>query len=251
MNKHKSAMFLVVLVLIASAAGLLAHLKVNQKLGEPGVKTRPLPGSSNLLIELPERVLDFTSELIEQDKLVTAGLPGDTSFGQRLYQAPDGFQTLVNVVLMGTDRTSIHKPQFCLSGAGWTIGKTELAGVPVSRPRAYELPVMKLTMFKESVVDSQRVRASGVYVYWFVAEDAMTARHGQRMWWMAKELLQAGVLQRWAYVTCFSICLPGQEEATFDRMKQFMAAAVPAFQLTPRAAAAAKSSEARPAARAL
>jgi hypothetical protein len=251
MNKHKGAMFLVVLALIASAAGLLAHLKVNQKLGEPGVKTRPLPGSSNLVIELPERVLDFTSELIEEDKLVTDGLPSDTSFGQRLYQAPDGFQTLVNVVLMGSDRTSIHKPQFCLTGSGWTIEKTELAGVPVSRPHPYELPVMKLTMFRESVVDSQRVRASGVYVYWFVAEDVTTARHGQRMWWMAKNLLQLGVLQRWAYVTCFSICLPGQEEATFDRMKQFMTAAVPAFQLTPRADAEAKSSAARPGARAL
>jgi len=244
-------MFLVALVLIASAAGLLARLKANQKLGEPGVKTRPLPGSSNLVVVLPERALDFSSEPIEEDKLVTDGLPSDTSFGKRLYTAPDGFQTLVNVVLMGSDRTSIHKPQFCLTGAGWTIEKTELAGAPVNRPYAYELPVMKLTMFKESVVNGQRVRASGVYVYWFVAEDAMTARHWQRMWWMARNLLQTGVLQRWAYVTCFSVCPPGQEEATFNRIRQFIAAAVPAFQLTPRADAAAKSSEARPGARAL
>jgi hypothetical protein len=41
------------------------------------------------------------------------------------------------------------------------------------------------------------------------------------------------VLQRWAYVACISPCAPGQEDATFARMKKFIAAAVPEFQLTP------------------
>jgi hypothetical protein len=53
--------------------------------------------------------------------------------------------------------------------------------------------------------------------------------------------LRTGVLQRWAYVTCFSVCQPGQEEATFNRMKEFLAAAVPEFQLTPRADAKAEA----------
>jgi hypothetical protein len=57
------------------------------------------------------------------------------------------------------------------------------------------------------------------------------------MWWMAKNLLQTGELQRWAYVSCFSVCLPGQEDATFERMKKFLAASVPEFQTTPKPAA--------------
>ena len=54
------------------------------------------------------------------------------------------------------------------------------------------------------------------------------------MWWMARELFRTGLLQRWAYISCTAICAPGQEEATTERMKQFIAAAVPEFQLTPK-----------------
>jgi hypothetical protein len=72
-----------------------------------------------------------------------------------------------------------------------------------------------------------------VFVYWFVADGLLTARHTDRMWWMAKDLLSNGVLERWAYVMCFSACLPGQEDATFGRLKQFIASATPEFQLTP------------------
>jgi len=48
-------------------------------------------------------------------------------------------------------------------------------------------------------------------------------------------------LQRWAYISCFAVCLPGQEEATFERLKKFIAASVPEFQLTPKPVAARSS----------
>lgn len=243
MNRRKWIVAVVALALVGATAGVLTRLRANQKLGQPGLRTRPLAESRNLEILLPERVLDFTSEPVEQDKLVLGALPKDTSFGQRRYQAADGFGTLVNVVLMGSDRTSLHKPQFCLEGGGWRIdhGASGETTVHLERPRPYDLPVMKLVASKQVASDGQTVTARAVYVYWFVAEDALTARHWQRMWWMAKELLGRGVLQRWAYVTCFSVCQPGQEDATFNRMKEFMAAAVPEFQLTPRAEAKAET----------
>jgi len=59
------------------------------------------------------------------------------------------------------------------------------------------------------------------------------------MWWMARDLIRTGVLQRWAYVSYLAICEPGQEDATFERMKTFIAASVPEFQLTPSAREAA------------
>jgi hypothetical protein len=75
----------------------------------------------------------------------------------------------------------------------------------------------------------------GVYVFWFVADgDEYTARHWQRMWWMARDLLRTGVLQRWAMISYFTVCTPGQEEAAFDRLKKFIAASAPEFQLVPR-----------------
>jgi len=50
---------------------------------------------------------------------------------------------------------------------------------------------------------------------------------------MAREMFRTGVLQRWAYVSCFVVCAPGQEDATFERMKKFIAAGVPEFQTAP------------------
>jgi hypothetical protein len=40
-------------------------------------------------------------------------------------------------------------------------------------------------------------------------------------------------LQRWAYVSYFSICTPGQEDAAFERMNKLIAASVPEYQLPP------------------
>jgi len=73
----------------------------------------------------------------------------------------------------------------------------------------------------------------GIYVYWFVDDHQLTASHGSRMWSMAGELLRTGVLERWAYITCFSVCEPGQEEATYARMQKFIQASVPRFRRFP------------------
>jgi hypothetical protein len=159
-------------------------------------------------------------------------LPKDTLFGRRLYHSKDGFTNLLSVVLMGTDRTSIHKPQFCLDGQGWHVEKTETVSIPISRPHPYELRAMKLTASR-AVRDSngQAATVHGIYVYWFVTENLLTPYHGERMWWMARELVLTGVLQRWAYVSCFTVCWPGQDDLYFSRLRDLIAASVPQFQL--------------------
>jgi len=40
-------------------------------------------------------------------------------------------------------------------------------------------------------------------------------------------------LQRWAYISYFSQCEPGQEDAAFARMEKLIAASVPKFQMPP------------------
>ncbi|MGO8930115.1 MAG: exosortase-associated EpsI family protein [Limisphaerales bacterium] len=245
MNKQKWIMVIAALSLMGGGAGLLMRLQATQKLGQPGVKTHSIPGSQRLQVELPERILDYTSEAVEVDKTTLGWLPQDTSFGQRIYRAPDGFETSANVVLMGRDRTSIHKTEFCLEGQGWVIDRSasSRATVRMERPFTYDLPVMKFVATKQVTVHGQRVTARGIYVLWFVADnDEYTARHWQRMWWMARDLLRTGVLQRWASVSYFAECAPGTEDATFERMKKFIVASVPEFQLVPSPAAAVRAS---------
>jgi hypothetical protein len=237
MNKRKAILLATTLAMIGGTAWFLGNLHSFQRLGKPGVKTRPLADGQNLEVVLPEHVLDYDSERVEVSKLELDTLPKDTSFGKRLYKAPDGFKTFVAVVLMGADRTSLHKPQFCLEGQGLQLGPSSYStvSVPIQRPYPYELPVGKLIGSRQSEANGQRQEIHAVYVYYYVADGALISSESGfgRMWSMARDLIRTGVLQRWAYVSYLSYCLPGQEEATFERMKAFIAASAPEFQLTP------------------
>ena len=139
----------------------------------------------------------------------------------------------VNVVMMGGDRGSIHRPQFCLTGDGWNIDpeRSGATTVRLDRPRPLDLPVMKLIVQKKKEVDGKQFTTSGVYVYWFVADGVVTASHEGRMWDMAVHLLRTGELQRWSYVTYFAPCRPGDEDRAFRRIERLMNKTVPEFQL--------------------
>ena len=88
----------------------------------------------------------------------------------------------------------------------------------------------------------------GLFVYWFVADQKITGQHKQMQWWIARDLLRTGVLERWAYVTHLVYGPPGQEEALYRRLQQFISAAVPKFQLAtgPRAGMLAPSAGSGP-----
>jgi hypothetical protein len=115
--KHQKWIILsVALVLIVGTAGALTWLRANQKLGRPGIKTGAIPGSVMMKIDLPGRVLDFTSTNVPESEVELGYFPKDTSYVRRIYQAPDGFAASATIVLMGADRTSIHRPDYCLPG---------------------------------------------------------------------------------------------------------------------------------------
>src|SRR5271169_6535091 len=106
MKLQKCIILAIALVLIASTAGALTWLRTHQHLGRPGLKTEAIPGSVQVKINLPERVLDFTSTNVPEPELVLSYLPPDTSYAERIYTAPDGFWVQSTIVLMGGDRTS-------------------------------------------------------------------------------------------------------------------------------------------------
>lgn len=238
MNRQKPVLFFTVLALIGATAGVLTHAKANQKLGLPGVKTSPLAGSRNLKVLLPADVPGYKSEARPAADVVVNTLPQDTSFGQRLYTGDDGFQAMANVVLMGSSRGSIHDPHICLTAQGWNINdaSSRVAPVHLDQPAAYDLPVMRLIASRQAEMNGQQFTEQGVYVYWFVDADRYLATPAQWKLQMALDMLFKGELDRWAYISFFSVCAPGQEEATFERMKKLIAASVPEFQLVPKPA---------------
>jgi hypothetical protein len=237
MKRSNWILFGLVLVMIAGTAFLLQHFKTNQKLGNPGVKigavalydTKTNLVANNSVI-LPE-ISGYKSSPLPVTPIELTALPSDTTFGKRRYSQTNGTMIDLNVVVMGRDRTSLHKPEICLVSQGLNVDQRELAQVPMNRPYPYTLPVMKLTSTSHGKNESgQPVTIRGIFVYWFVDNEKITARHEERMWWMAKDLLQDRVLNRWSYISYFSLCLPGHEEETFRSMQEFIAASAPEFQ---------------------
>ncbi|HUD45789.1 MAG TPA: exosortase-associated EpsI family protein [Candidatus Baltobacteraceae bacterium] len=239
MKQRKWILFVVALAMIAATGGYLADVRGTQRLGAPGVRVGPVPLYSAVgavvaprSVLLPDTVLGapFTPEPITDVEL--AGLPRDTTFGRRRYRLDEEFAPIISVVLMGTDRTSIHQPQFCLVGAGWTIDQTEHVTMPIDRPYPYDLTAIKLTTSKPvAAAHHQSTLIRGIYIYWFVSADKITADQGTRLWSIAKTMVENRELERWAYISYFVPCVPGEEEATFGRLEHFIQASVPAFQV--------------------
>jgi len=225
MNKQKWILLLATLALMATAGGMLFHSKANQKLGTPGIKAVPIPGSVVMQIDLPERVLDCLSTNVPQQAVVTNMLPPDTSYASRCYYDSNGFWITANIVMMGKDRSSIHKPEYCLPGQGFKIESQTNLNLSIAGPQPYQLTVARW------IVSKPGTDMRGIYVFWFVAENELTTDYRQRMWLLARDLLLRGVLQRWAYVSYFAVCQAGQEEAAFARVSELIARSVPEFQL--------------------
>jgi hypothetical protein len=236
MNRQKYALLIATVALIATTATVLARLASHQRLGAPGIIATPIPGQVIMKIDFPEKVLDCTSTIITQDITVTNMLPKDTSYAQRRYMAADGrFWVNANMILMGADRTSIHKPEFCLPGQGWRIDEKREINIPISGTPAYQMPVARWLLSSTlRSRDGQLVSVRGLYIFWFEADNEHSLNHWQRLWWLARDLVRKGVLQRWAYVSYFTVCDLGQEEATWERVQQVIAASVPEFQPPPR-----------------
>ena len=234
MTKQKWLLLLVALALMAGTTGALMRIKSFQKLGKPGVKAAPIPGTLKMKLDLPERVLDCTSTNVPEPALVLGYLPPDTSYAERHYSAPDGFDMTGTLVLMGADRTSIHKPDYCLPGQGWKIRSKKIVNLAIAGAAPYELPVSEWVLSNAiQTPDGRQETVGGIYVFWFVADGEETPNHDQFMRWLALDLLRKAVWQRWTYVSYFSVCEPGQEDATFARMEKVIAASVPEFQLPP------------------
>jgi hypothetical protein len=235
MKTQKWLILFVTLALMTCTAGALGWLKGRQKLGRPGVLASPIPGQDVMMrIDLPERVLDFTSTNVPESEMELGYLPKDTSYGRRLYQAADGFWVSGTVVLMGADRTSIHRPEYCMPGQGWNIEQKKDASISIGGPAPYTLPVKKWVVSNHfQTPDGRQSVVSGLLVFWLVADNEQTADYVQFQSHLLRDLVFTGVLQRWAYVSYFAICAPGQEDAAFERMEKLIAASVPAYQRPP------------------
>jgi hypothetical protein len=238
MNARAAVLSLLALAAIGLGALAINRLATSQRLGTPGVRVTALPllGEKGLArsnsVALPANLPGYEFKATPITDLELDYLPKDTVFGRANYRAPDGFMAQVNVVLMGTDRTSIHRPEYCLTGQGWNIVRKQMTAINVPG-WGREFPVQRFDGRIRTMVGKKTASYSGIYVFWFVADGQRTASHWERQWWMIRDLVTKGVLQRWAYISCFVPCPQGLEEEAFQRVSKLIGEIAPSIETPP------------------
>jgi hypothetical protein len=176
-----------------------------------------------------------TNEPVSPSEL--ALLPADTEFEKKIYQDLSGNSLTAQIVLSGGEKRSIHRPEVCLPGQGWSIQSGEV--VPITLANGRTLDVMKLTLIREiEIAPGERKNLKSYFFYWFVGKNTATPYHWMRLaktnWDMVTKKLQ----HRWAYIIVSAPVLDGfkpgaqSDQQTLDMLKDFIRQSVPKFQLS-------------------
>jgi EpsI family protein len=174
---------------------------------------------------------DWIGQAVEVTVIEREILPPDTGYARRNYVSTHDrrHQVFLSVVLSGKDRTSIHRPELCLVGQGWTILGRSAVGF--THPEGGEVPATVLHLNRETVGrGGERRSVPAVLVYWFVGRDTLAATTGERLWRTALNRLRLRP-DRWAYVVAQTLVLPNEgQEAALERIQQVLDGTLPAFQ---------------------
>jgi exosortase len=197
-------------------------------------------------VALPDLLgLDWAGRPVEVSAVERDVLPQDTGFSRKRYVSlRDRAQwVFLSIVLSGRDRSSIHRPEICLVGQGWTItGRVDHAFAwPVGAgaqgaaadPAGRTIPATVLRIEHEfTTPDGRKARLPALFAYWFVGANRVVASNWQRVFYGAYDRLRHQEGNRWAYVVVQTPAGDG-DAAAFARMQEVLNGTLPVFEARP------------------
>jgi len=200
----------------------------------PDAKINP---ESGVRLTLPECVGSYTgkpADVSESEKVI---LPADTQFAKMLYTSFGGEQINCQVVLSGGEKRSIHRPETCLPGQGWTKKTSQV--IPVKLNDGRTLEVMKLVIARPvEIQPGVRKELTSLFIYWFVGKDITTPHHWYRILHTDWDRVVHGISHRWAYVIVSAPVLDGfvpgakNQEQTLEALKAFIGEVAPEIMIS-------------------
>lgn len=229
----KKSILLAVVIVLSATLTCLGVVRLTQG-GQSGgtlikltADGQPAPFPSLLGLDWAGRRYDVTA--VEREVL-----PPDTGFARTYYQSLEdrNVGVLVSVVLSGADRGSIHRPEICLAGQGWSvIGRFDHTFDAPGFPEGIPATVLR-TERKSLGTDGQEAVVPGLFAYFFVGDDIILATHSERMALSATDKLLRHKAHRWAYVFAQTDC-PDGENAGLERLQAVLGEALPAVLNAP------------------
>lgn len=182
-----------ILVALCGMTILLCQFSPPAKGGDEAGVLSELPMVAGSFIGVSEDPSDKEREL----------LPADTIIKKREYHTPGGSIEHRDVahaalVIAGNDTRSIHRPEVCLDGQGWTITSSTVREVKLISGAT--LRVRDLAIEREVLLpDRSKLPLRAHYVYWFVANDISTPSNLDRQLLSLRDSVLSNVNHRWAY----------------------------------------------------
>jgi len=182
---------------------------------------------------LPRIVAGYTGS----DEPVTEGeramLPLDTVFAKKTYSFLDD-EITCQIVLSGGEKRSIHRPEICLPGQGWTIRGGQALPIPLADGRT--MKVMHLQLQRSIPLGPDNTRdLQSHFLYWFVGRNRVTPYHHERVLLSSWDRVFHSTNHRWAYVIISANVYKGfrpggkDSEQTLEMLKKFVPEILPYF----------------------
>lgn len=158
---------------------------------------------AGVLSELPMVAGDFVGESEAPSEKEIALLPGDTIIVKREYRTPG--RSVENrdlahatLVIAGNDSRSIHRPEVCLDGQGWTVTDSRVREVKLSSGEV--LRVRDLAIQREVLLgNGAKLPLRAHYIYWYVGADITTTSNLERQILSFRDNVLRNINHRWAY----------------------------------------------------
>jgi len=152
-------------------------------------------------LEIPDICPDCGEPLFNMSRSEYEALPKDTEFVKSAYTNEAGKHISASIVLSGTARDSIHRPQRCLKGQGNSLEGEYTLEVPMEGRDPLKIRVIKAT--RQFRTAEGLVPYYSYYAYWFVGQDHETPYHLGRMFWLAWDRVVRSTASRWAYIAVY------------------------------------------------
>ncbi len=204
-------MSVVSLVLAVAGMGLCAATNVNPTVAAPGVEMRlPLQvgnyqGISQDMTAIERNILDPGVELVRNQ-----------------YLSSDHRMVVATVIQSGLGKRTLHRPEVCLPGQGWSI--TDRSPVPIKLADGRTIEATLLRMFRDfEPAPGQRRRMRALNVYWYIGSDGTTsADYYDHIRISYLDGVLKNLTHRWAMASFF-VPLPDSEIGAMDPMLEVAA----------------------------
>lgn len=158
---------------------------------------------AGVLLSLPSRIGQLIGRPEEPSKVEKDNLPTDTEFAKMTYitntnRDDERDIAHMSIVLAGTERRSIHRPEVCLKGQGWSVTKRLVRPVDLGAAGTLMVTDLAIQRVGESL-DGRPMK--GRFVYWFIGTDTTTPSHAERIWRTTLDSVLHNINHRWAYAS--------------------------------------------------